>query len=201
MRRGFWIVLEGPDGVGKSTVAKHLAQLLKEKGIETCITSEPGLNPIGALIRDWVLKEHVEPPEVYALLFVADRYYHIHREVLPALYEGKTVIQERYMLSTIAYQSIQGLPEEWLIIIQQRLPHPDITIVLLLEPEQLAERIAQRNQQRDIFENMDFLRKLVQKYTELAHRYNLPIFYNYNSKETAIKIYELIEKHIDITRR
>ncbi len=149
--RGLFVVFEGVDCVGKTTVMTRVADMLRELGHRVHVTREPSSSPIGKLIRDWLLRESVEPHHVYALLFTADRYYHYHNEIRRALDEERIVLCERYVESTIAYQSAYGLDVSWLEELNKYLPRPDVTIVLDAPIEVVVERMRLRSG-RDVFE-------------------------------------------------
>lgn len=104
---GFFITFEGIDKSGKSTQLELLAQRLREDGHEVVLTHEPGGTPLGREIRRLAL----DPTPVVAVhpmaemfLFAADRAQHIAEVIRPALTQGKTVISDRFVDSTIAYQ-------------------------------------------------------------------------------------------------
>ncbi len=161
--KGFFIALEGIDGSGKSTQARLLAKKLAEKGYEIYETSEPTDGIVGQLIRR-ILKKDIElSPEALSLLFVADRIEHA-KDIKSALEEGKIVVSDRYLLSTLAYQGAQGVDIEFLEQLHANLPKPDLTIILDIEPEKALAR----SKADEKFEKLEFLSKVRQKYLELA---------------------------------
>lgn len=103
---GLFIALEGPDGSGKSTIAKLLGDYLDEKNIAYISTREPGGTEIGEKIRNLILdKEHTDMSDrTEALLYAASRSQHVDEKILPALKEGKLVLCDRFVLSSLAYQ-------------------------------------------------------------------------------------------------
>lgn len=106
MKQGLFITLEGVDGVGKTTQALLLKKFLEEKGNQVLHTFEPGGTSLGSQIRELLLNpEHQElhfMTEI--LLYAADRAQHVNETVRPALDKGQTVICERFVDSSIAYQ-------------------------------------------------------------------------------------------------
>jgi dTMP kinase len=106
--RGRFITLEGPDGSGKTTAARHLAEWMRSRGEPTVLTAEPGGTPLGDEIRRLVL--HMRDvsddldPRADALLFAAGRVQHTARLILPALENGQHVVCARYLDSSLAYQ-------------------------------------------------------------------------------------------------
>ncbi len=160
VKRGLFITLEGGEGTGKSTQIGLLADKLAKKGVPHIITREPGGTPGAEAIRDLVVNGDVDrwSPAAELLLFTAARRDHLERVVLPALAEGKTVICDRYIDSTVAYQGIAGglgadhvmavsnlsLPEGWL---------PDVTLLLNLSAEAGLARAANRGEGETRFED------------------------------------------------
>lgn len=106
--RGRFITLEGPEGSGKTTAARHLAEWLRGCGIETVLTHEPGGTPLGEEIRRIVL--HMRgvsddlDPRADALLYAASRAQHVARVIRPALERGAWVVCARFADSSLAYQ-------------------------------------------------------------------------------------------------
>ncbi len=107
-RRGRFITLEGPDGSGKTTAARHLAEWLRTRGEMVVLTGEPGGTPVGEEVRRLLL--HLRDvsddldPRADALLFAAARAQHTARLILPALERGEHVVCARYLDSSLAYQ-------------------------------------------------------------------------------------------------
>lgn len=104
-RRGVFITLEGPDGSGKSTQLKMLGKALKQKGFPVLLTREPGGSKGAVRIRKLLLDAKGSlAPATELLLFLADRAQHVADTLLPALKQGKVVLCDRYVDSTLAYQ-------------------------------------------------------------------------------------------------
>jgi dTMP kinase len=106
--RGRFITLEGPEGSGKTTAARHLAEWLQARGVPTVLTKEPGGTPLGDEVRRIVL--HMRgmsddlDPRADALLYAAGRAQHVARVIRPALDRGDWVVCARYLDSSLAYQ-------------------------------------------------------------------------------------------------
>jgi dTMP kinase len=106
LKKGLFITFEGPEGSGKSTQAKMLAEVLKQKGYPIVLSREPGGTAVGQQIRNILLSAENTSlaPLAEVMLFAADRAQHLEEKVLPALAQNKIVICDRYVDSTTAYQ-------------------------------------------------------------------------------------------------
>ncbi len=106
--RGRFITLEGPEGSGKTTAARHLVAWLDTRGVAAVLTREPGGTPVGDEIRNLVLHHRGVAddldPRTDALLFAAQRAQHVARLIRPALERGAWVVCARYADSSLAYQ-------------------------------------------------------------------------------------------------
>lgn len=152
MSRGTFITLEGPEGSGKSTAARHLADWLRSRGVEAVLTHEPGGTPLGEEIRRLVL--HVRgmsddlDPRADALLFAAGRAQHVASVIHPALERGAWVVCARYLDSSLAYQGGgYGNDPDELRRLQEFATYgllPDLTILLDVPVEVGLERTRRR---------------------------------------------------------
>lgn len=106
--KGLFIVMEGPDGSGKTTQINLLEQYLKEAGYECLITREPGGTVIGEEVRELILNPEYKEmsPVTEMLLYAASRAQLVHEVIGPALEAGKIVISDRFVDSSIVYQGI-----------------------------------------------------------------------------------------------
>jgi len=106
MTRGKFITLEGCEGVGKSTSLEFMANYLRERGIDTIVTREPGGTPLAEEIRALVLNKRDEAVDATAelLLIFAARAQHVNTVILPALKAGRWVLSDRFTDATYAYQ-------------------------------------------------------------------------------------------------
>ena len=142
-----FITFEGPEGCGKSTQAKRLKTYLEGLGRRVLLTFEPGGTQVGKEIRELLLKpESVLDDTTEVYLFAADRSEHVSKIVRPALAEGKIVICDRFIDSTLAYQ-IGGrrLPEDLVRYLNMISSHglvPDLTFLLDVTPATGLKRAA-----------------------------------------------------------
>jgi len=142
--RGFWIVFEGGDGVGKSTQIGALLESLRDdaRAREVVTTREPGGTPLGVQLRQAVMHGDHVAPRAEALLYAADRAHHIATLVRPALDRGAVVVQDRYLDSSIVYQGgARGLGDmvEQISLWATEGAVPDLTVVLDMAPR--ADRL------------------------------------------------------------
>ncbi len=169
-----FITFEGPEGCGKSTQSKKLKSYLESRGAKVLLTVEPGGTMVGKKIRQLLLDPaNVLDDNTEVYLFAADRSEHVGKVILPALKEGKLVISDRFVDSTLAYQ-IGGrqLPEDlvrYLNMISSKGLIPDLTFVLDVSPEVGLKRAAGRSgPDRFEKEKLDFHQRVRQKYLEIA---------------------------------
>src|SRR3989338_10353650 len=149
-----FITFEGPEGCGKSTHSKKIKSYLEGKGRRVLLSMEPGGTQVGKAIREILLNpESVldENTEVY--LFAADRSEHVSKIIMPALQEGKIVISDRFIDSTLAYQ-IGGrrLPEDlvrYLNMTSSKGLTPDLTFLLDVSPEIGLKRATQNSRSEE----------------------------------------------------
>jgi dTMP kinase len=167
-QRGFLIAFEGIDGSGTSTHSRLLYEFLAEQGFNVILTGEPTKSVVGRLIKDALQnKFQIKQPEVFALLFAADRIQHVKEVIEPALKQGKIIITTRYIESTLAYQSAQGLTIEWIKAINKDIVWPDLTFILDITPRDAMSRLNKRKK-LESFENREFLRKVRNNFLERA---------------------------------
>ena len=151
MNRGRFITLEGGEGVGKSTQGRRLAAALRARGLDVIETREPGGSPGAEAIRTLLLSGAVDrwSPQAEALLFAAARSDHVQRTILPALEQGRWVLCDRFLDSSLAYQGMVGGVGEARI----RALHdvgsggflPDRTLLLHVSNEEAARRTSRRD--------------------------------------------------------
>ena len=167
--KGRFIVLEGIDGSGKGTQLDLLADRLESSGHKVLVTREPSSGPIGHLIRQALTDASQFDEATMALLFAADRVEHI-REIKSHLEAGEVVLCDRYVLSSLAYNS-QTLSLEWVLGLNaeadKRL-HPDLTLYFDLSAQSAMARIGARGNERERYETQRQLFQVRDMYRMLA---------------------------------
>jgi dTMP kinase len=136
---GRLIVFEGIDGAGKSTQAKLLRDRLTGLGWPVLLTAEPSDGPVGTTLRS--LKSRLAPQEE-AQRFTEDRAYHVEHVILPALNEGRIVICDRYVYSSIAYQGAREVDPKNIITANEAFAvAPNVIFLLEISVEHALERV------------------------------------------------------------
>jgi dTMP kinase len=139
-----FVTFEGADGSGKSTQAELLRATLADEGREVVLTREPGGTELGERIRELLLDGPQMGAWAEATLFAASRAQHVEEVIRPALEHGATVVCDRYVDSSLAYQGIaRGLGIEEVLELNLRATGgllPDVTFLLLLDPGVAAAR-------------------------------------------------------------
>ena len=164
-KKGVFICIEGLDGSGKSTQAKLLAKKIN-KTSTALYTAEPSQGKIGKFIRKRLFEQKRMPTTVEALLFAADRIEHIENLVAPALAEGKVVISDRYVYSSLAYQGSAGLNLEWIESVNANALKPDLCIFIDVEPAVVLERLKRKKSVMENLETQQKVRAIYLKYVE-----------------------------------
>ena len=190
-----FVTLEGIDGAGKSTLARNLADRLRDRGFEVVRTKEPTDSWLGEAVRRSV--EEDEDPRVHALLFLADR--SLHQEEIEAwLDAGHIVLCDRYHDSTLAYQGValEGKvddPQEWLERASAFLTlEPDLTLLLLLDPIEGLARVA-ATRAKSPFERVAFLTRVQKAYEAMARD---PRFVKLDATLSLDEVVEAAERSI-----
>jgi len=182
--RGFFITFEGPDGSGKSTQARLLAERLRREGYQVLESVEPGGTPIGQQIRRIFLDPANQEmrPVTELLLMFACRGQNVEEWILPALEGGKIVVSDRFTDSSIAYQgSGRGLGWETVLTVDRIACHglvPDLTLCIDIDTETGLARAHSRNllrtgdtsEARIDQQAVEFHHKVRDAYHELARR-------------------------------
>jgi dTMP kinase len=143
MRKGSgrFISIDGPNGVGKSTLIKALEQSLTQQGLRVHLTKELTDTALGRFIR-----QHHKRYQAKTLAFflAADRQNHIEKDILPALHDHDIVLSDRYVASSLVYQRLDGVSLPFLWSINKNFLKPDLSLIVLASPEIIAKRMRRR---------------------------------------------------------
>ena len=200
--KGLFIVMEGPDGSGKTTQINLLKEYLEEAGYECLITREPGRTVIGEEIRQLILNpEHKEmSPVTEMLLYAASRAQLVHEVIGPALEEGKIVISDRFVDSSIVYQ---GIARKLGISTVSAVNAPGIGIyrpdgiffIDLSEAEGLRRKKEQKNLDRMEQEGIDFHHMVSEGYRKVLS--GRPEVMKIDGGRSIDTIQKKIRNHVD----
>lgn len=200
--KGLFIVMEGPDGSGKTTQINLLKEYLEEAGYECLITREPGGTVIGEKVRQLILNpEHKEmSPVTEMLLYAASRAQLVHEVIGPALEEGKIVISDRFVDSSIVYQ---GIARKLGISTVSAVNAPGIGIyrpdgiffIDLSEAEGLHRKKEQKNLDRMEQEGIDFHHMVSEGYRKVLS--GRPEVMKIDGGRSIDTIQKKIRNHVD----
>jgi dTMP kinase len=171
--RGRLIVLEGIDGSGTTTQTERLVEHLRRRGRTAVSTREPSAGPVGRLLREVLLGHHRISRDVsldgrtMALLFAADRFDHLQREVEPILAAGNDVVSDRYLMSSLAYQAEEA-DREWVALLARGVRPPDLTILLDIPVEVAAQRRLLAGRPEERYDADSYLSRVADNYRRLA---------------------------------
>lgn len=182
--RGRFIVLEGIDGAGTTSQLRHVVEWLERRGELVHATREPTDGPIGLILRQVLRGRLVSTPGLargdarpqpidpaaVALLFAADRVDHLHNEVIPHLEAGRHVVCDRYVLSSLAYQSLES-DLRFVRNINEKAIAPDLTIFLRVRAEVAMARIETTRTQKETFEQLPLQKRVAAAYDKLVEGY------------------------------
>ncbi len=175
-----FITFEGGEGCGKSTVLRLVNEKLLSEGYQTVVTREPGGTPIAEQIRNVILDKNntAMDSRTEALLYAASRRQHLVEKIWPALKEGKLILCDRYLDSSLAYQGgARGLGIDNVLNVNRFATedtYPDLTLLFDLEPELGLQRIA-ANASREVnrldLEKLEFHAEVRQTFKKIAERF------------------------------
>jgi dTMP kinase len=197
-KKGVFICIEGLDGCGKTTQAKLLAKKLR-KSHNALYTAEPSHGKIGTYIRkSYLYGEKRLSIVLEALLFAADRIEHVENEVIPALKEGRLVISDRYVYSSLAYQGAAGLNLDWIEKVNEHALKPDLAVFIDVNPEAVMNRLKSK---KSVMENLETQEKVREIYLIFVKEGNLTRINGDKSKnEVAKEVYAVVTKFLNAAR-
>lgn len=202
MNRGYFISFEGIDGSGKSTQITRLKKYFEDKNYRVILTREPGGTDIGEKIRQLILDPQNKSmtPMTEAMLYAASRAQHVEEVIKPAIDDGKVVICDRFVDSSIAYQGYGRKLGESVDVINSYAVNeymPNLTFLINIEPDLSTERIGQRNRDRIELEKHEFHKAVYDGYKRLLDRFPDRII-EIDGSQTIERIQEEITRHIEI---
>lgn len=195
-----FIVFEGLDGAGCTTRAKNLTTNLLNSNIEAIYTKEPTNSPIGIFIRKLLSEDTSQSRDrTFALLFAADRQQH-EAEIIKLLDKNKIVICDRYLWSSIAYQSGPNISIDDIEYLNAGIRKPDLTIYLNISVEDAWQNICARpNYNKEVYETKVSLEKVRKIYQNLTQTESNVLVVNSTSNNVDVQIFEQIKNIIKET--
>lgn len=171
--RGKFIVLEGIDGSGTTTQLERAVSFITSLGHRAVSTREPSAGPVGLLLREALLGRLHMPDgsrmdgRTMALLFAADRIDHLQREIEPQLAAGTSVVSDRYLLSSLAYQAEEA-DRAWVESLARGILSADLTLLLDVPIEVAARRREAAGRPVERYDGDSYLAKVAANYRALA---------------------------------
>ncbi|WP_349409043.1 dTMP kinase [Pseudalkalibacillus sp. SCS-8] len=205
MQQPIFITFEGPEGAGKTTIIKRLEKEFETRDVPFIVTREPGGIEIAEQIRSVILNPANTKMDgrTEALLYAAARRQHLAEKVIPALEEGKIVLCDRFIDSSLAYQGFaRGLGIEEVYSINRFATEdcmPDLTIYFDLSPEVGLSRIddnTQREKNRLDLEKLDFHHQVQEGYRRVLEMFPDRIE-TINAEKPVDSVYEDVLSIID----
>lgn len=207
-QKGKYLVIEGTDGSGKTTVSAQVIKKLRDRGITVWAIHEPGSTPIGEAIRAIVKDGNLERTALTELLLFTASRTELIEQIQQKLNSGVWVVSSRNYLSSIIYQGLaRGLGMDYVQkICDDLLPdfyrNPDLTVIIDVDIATASGRRQQRDfsaSRQDAFESRDdhFQQQLIDGYRTIADKNQLPLLNGSNSiEQLADQIDNLIREHL-----
>ena len=140
-RPGFFLTIDGPGGIGKSTTVAAVARQLRAAGHTVHTTTEPSHSPLGQATRRLADQVH---GQALALLVAADRRHHLSTEIRPHLQQGHIVVCDRYLASSLVLQRLDGVDLDFIQTINAGIDLPDLAVLLTAEADLITHRLTTR---------------------------------------------------------
>ncbi|MCB1192023.1 MAG: dTMP kinase [Leptospiraceae bacterium] len=192
--KGKFIVVEGIDGSGKTTLVNSVYQKLIKANFPIAKFSEPTDFPTGFLIRKFLRNEIALSKDKQLEAFLEDRSISLQNNVYPSLNSGKHVLLDRYFYSTCAYQSDNKYSPSFILNLnlEKGFPLPDLVIYLDISPQAALDRINKRKETKERFESLDFLTKVHEAYNQVLE----PDTFRVDAGMDATELSAVVEKKI-----
>ena len=202
--KGFFIAIDGPNGVGKTTLLEAIGESVKERikneKILVYKTKEPTDSVLARFIRK--ISEKITGNSL-ACLVVADRYEHLKNEIMPELEKEKIVITDRYILSSLILQVIDGVKDNFILNLNSKIIKPDLQIAIFADEKVIQERLEQREKLTRFEKNNQSRKELInmQKGIEKLKKLKIKVLCVNNSDNLESNVEKITNYIIDNWRR
>ncbi|XDD49420.1 dTMP kinase [Leptospira sp. WS92.C1] len=188
-----FIVFEGIDGSGKSTLCKSVTELLLKKEIPAVAFTEPTHLETGKILRKFLRGEIDLNENQQIEAFLADREESLKQNILPSLCEGKNVLLDRYLYSTAAYQSGANFSPEDILKknLEKNFKIPDLLFYLDLKPKVALERLSRRKGEKERFETLVQLEKIHAAYEKILPKNTIYINAENGPDQIALECFRI----------
>lgn len=162
---GLFVTLDGPGGVGKTTVSRLLADELRGRGVAVEATTEPTPTPLGRYIRD---NADTHRGIALACLVAGDRHHHLSHMIQPAIGAGRIVICDRYLPSSLVLQVHDGVPASQVWQLNDGVGVPDLAVIMTATPSLLNTRLAARGAHNRFERDVDSSAREAVRFSEVS---------------------------------
>ena len=164
-QKSLFVTFEGPNGVGKTTIVKDVAQKLGVLRCSVLHTKEPTGSSLGDFLRN---AEELYGRETLACIAAADRYFHIEKEIAPALAAGRIVLSDRYVESSLVFQRLDGCSLKFIWSINSQVLIPNLSVIFIADPAILGQRLTTERTKLSRFERDETREQEIRFYREAA---------------------------------
>lgn len=165
VQKSLFVTFDGPNGVGKTSIVKDVARKLEDLGYSVLCTKEPTGSSLGDFLKN---VEELYRKEALACIAAADRYFHIEKEIKPALAVDRIVLSDRYVESSLVLQRLDGCSLEFVWSINSQVLVPSLSVIFVADPVVLGQRLAAGRTKLSRFEREDTREREMLFYREAA---------------------------------
>lgn len=189
---GKLIAFDGPNGAGKSTLIRAVQDRLSEMNINVHVTKEPSDSKIGTFTRNTA---ELFSGNTLACLVAADRYAHVEKEILPRLKQGTIVITDRYVLSSLILQPMDGVDADFVEKVNNEIVLPDLQIAVWANDEILQKRLLERDNLTRFEKNNRSLEELenMKKGVRIIQEWAVPVVNIFNDNDFEKNVTLIVE--------
>ena len=198
--KGFFVAIDGPNGVGKTTLLEAIKKRMKDKDIQIYMTKEATNSILGKFIKE--ISEEITGDSL-ACLISADRYEHLKNEIIPELKKGKIVITDRYILSSLILQVMDGVKDSFILNLNSKIIKPDLQLAIFADEKVIQERLEQREKLTRFEKNNQSRKELInmQKGIEKLKKLKIKVLCVNNSDNLESNVEKITNYIIDNWRR